>query len=329
MTEPRATKLTLDDLTDISEAWENRSQAAKSLRELLDAVDNDRLVDPADTVTALTMAAEAAGGADDAKQALALAQRAVRLADESGDEDLYPRGILARFLARTGDRDAAQEILDSLRAALTTDDAAPPLVVTVAEELGEREVALRWLDEALDTVAPNREELPEPDEGFEQALQLLLSRHDLREDLGLPHDIDDERTDRIKQVLSDLAHGELDLVGPVCFFPEAELASLFLRLPGVTDLLGSTWDGHRSMVQRLLTDAADAGQTGLTVIAGTAEGYATFAETRELDPLDEGTLNDYADELAETQPELPWPPGRNEVCWCGSGQKYKKCCLRR
>jgi uncharacterized protein YchJ len=20
-------------------------------------------------------------------------------------------------------------------------------------------------------------------------------------------------------------------------------------------------------------------------------------------------------------------PGRNESCWCGSGQKYKKCCL--
>ncbi len=23
---------------------------------------------------------------------------------------------------------------------------------------------------------------------------------------------------------------------------------------------------------------------------------------------------------------IPWPPGRNEPCWCGSGRKYKKCC---
>lgn len=22
----------------------------------------------------------------------------------------------------------------------------------------------------------------------------------------------------------------------------------------------------------------------------------------------------------------PWPPGRNEPCWCGSGAKYKRCC---
>ena len=24
----------------------------------------------------------------------------------------------------------------------------------------------------------------------------------------------------------------------------------------------------------------------------------------------------------------PWPPQRNEPCWCGSERKYKKCCLR-
>ena len=23
---------------------------------------------------------------------------------------------------------------------------------------------------------------------------------------------------------------------------------------------------------------------------------------------------------------VEWPPGRNQVCWCGSGTKYKKCC---
>ena len=23
---------------------------------------------------------------------------------------------------------------------------------------------------------------------------------------------------------------------------------------------------------------------------------------------------------------LPWPPQRNQRCWCGSDRKYKKCC---
>jgi tetratricopeptide (TPR) repeat protein len=26
---------------------------------------------------------------------------------------------------------------------------------------------------------------------------------------------------------------------------------------------------------------------------------------------------------------IHWPPGRNEPCWCGSGDKYKRCCGRR
>lgn len=33
-----------------------------------------------------------------------------------------------------------------------------------------------------------------------------------------------------------------------------------------------------------------------------------------------------AAELARTDRALRWPPGRNQPCWCGSGQKYKKCC---
>ena len=36
----------------------------------------------------------------------------------------------------------------------------------------------------------------------------------------------------------------------------------------------------------------------------------------------------YAAHLAATGDSglIPWPPGRNEPCWCASGHKYKKCC---
>lgn len=33
-----------------------------------------------------------------------------------------------------------------------------------------------------------------------------------------------------------------------------------------------------------------------------------------------------AAEVARTGRSIPWPPARNETCWCGSGRKYKKCC---
>lgn len=33
-----------------------------------------------------------------------------------------------------------------------------------------------------------------------------------------------------------------------------------------------------------------------------------------------------AAEIARTGRAIAWPPARNDRCWCGSGQKYKKCC---
>jgi hypothetical protein len=34
----------------------------------------------------------------------------------------------------------------------------------------------------------------------------------------------------------------------------------------------------------------------------------------------------FAAEMARTGRAIPWPPGRNEPCWCASGRKYKRCC---
>lgn len=34
----------------------------------------------------------------------------------------------------------------------------------------------------------------------------------------------------------------------------------------------------------------------------------------------------YAAELTRRGEAIPWPPGRNDPCWCGSARKYKHCC---
>lgn len=31
-------------------------------------------------------------------------------------------------------------------------------------------------------------------------------------------------------------------------------------------------------------------------------------------------------ELTQRGLGVPWPPARNAACWCGSAQKYKRCC---
>ncbi|GEM_PF-2025743 len=30
--------------------------------------------------------------------------------------------------------------------------------------------------------------------------------------------------------------------------------------------------------------------------------------------------------VARSGEAIAWPPGRNDLCWCGSGAKYKQCC---
>ncbi|MGH3922605.1 MAG: SEC-C metal-binding domain-containing protein [Pseudonocardiaceae bacterium] len=49
---------------------------------------------------------------------------------------------------------------------------------------------------------------------------------------------------------------------------------------------------------------------------------------RRGDPTDPQVRQDYAEHVNEHHRKI-WPPGRNETCWCGSGAKYKKCCLPR
>jgi hypothetical protein len=60
----------------------------------------------------------------------------------------------------------------------------------------------------------------------------------------------------------------------------------------------------------------------------TIVGLRKFAAASGLDPAHRSTRMAYMNAMGADAPVLPWPPGRNAGCWCGSGAKYKKCCGR-
>lgn len=60
----------------------------------------------------------------------------------------------------------------------------------------------------------------------------------------------------------------------------------------------------------------------------TIAGLRKFATAAGLDPARRSTRMAYLNAMGADAPVLPWPPGRNAGCWCGSGVKYKKCCGR-
>jgi uncharacterized protein YecA (UPF0149 family) len=74
---------------------------------------------------------------------------------------------------------------------------------------------------------------------------------------------------------------------------------------------------------------SESGRTDLALLAGSAEGLAGYADRHGGDPTDPQVHEDYAQHLMEHPLLTPWPPRRNEPCWCGSTAKYKKCCLPR
>lgn len=49
-----------------------------------------------------------------------------------------------------------------------------------------------------------------------------------------------------------------------------------------------------------------------------------YCEARDLDP--EESRAAFAAEQSRIGRAVPWPPSRNQPCWCGSHRKYKKCC---
>ncbi|CAL9388355.1 hypothetical protein SUDANB121_01213 [Nocardiopsis dassonvillei] len=85
---------------------------------------------------------------------------------------------------------------------------------------------------------------------------------------------------------------------------------------------------HHTTAERELREAKRAHPDArlFTLLADPAEISPLARAHPDLDCDD--LLEEWAEEVTPADsPRLsPWPPGRNEPCWCGSTRKYKKCC---
>jgi uncharacterized protein YecA (UPF0149 family) len=158
---------------------------------------------------------------------------------------------------------------------------------------------------------------------------LLSERHEVRHELDLPHDELDEMAEALEAAVEDEQRYELEaeLSRPVLFFPRAEFDELSQRLPDLARICGPTWDEHRADLERVLSArSAEGVPVDLRLVNGSAAEIAAFVEGRDI--ADE-LIDHYVDELDGRAAGVSWPPARNDSCWCGSGAKYKKCCLPR
>jgi hypothetical protein len=58
----------------------------------------------------------------------------------------------------------------------------------------------------------------------------------------------------------------------------------------------------------------------------TVSGLETYAQDQDREAGSAECRAAYAALLVQRGEGVPWPPTRNDPCWCGSGRKYKSCC---
>ena len=302
-----ASLLTADDLDGIGAD----AQAARDPRpyavELVDAVEGGRLADPDDAGYALSLAAEARELAGDHEEALALSARAATTGEGTVDAT-WLQAIHGERLLRLGREDEGMAALAALRPLLHRDVDAVGPVVEALTETGRAELAEQWVTAAMLTAMEREDRATDgSDEQLEVAALvdgLVRTRRDVRAGLGRVPDEYDTLVD------------DLDAAPDLVFFPEAAFTQLLAARPETADELGRDWDDHRAIVEGEL-QAAD------------AEGDVLEVEVAIPELLAAMLSDDDAAPAPEPGPLLPWPPGRNDPCWCGSRAKYKKCCLPR
>lgn len=325
---PTDNPLTDDDLDRLgSEAFRAADPLAIAAQ-LADAAQHGGLADAADAGYAYLLAAEIYHREGESETALTTAERALATYDGADARERgWPRCFRAELLFHLGRDDEAMAELTDLRQLMTSDPLAPSYVAEALEEADRAETAVQWLTEALDELQRRHPEVP--DELEEVVYYLLVTRHRLRGELELPHDGYDELADDLLAATEHDA-GDDELEQPVLiWWPEQDHAAVGLRWPALLAEDGfESWQEHRRLRQVAIVAWGELGRPPLRQVTGSADGFAEFLAARGLDG-DQDALTLYTEQLAEQGEAVVLPPGRNEPCWCGSGVKYKKCCLPR
>ncbi|MFI6781718.1 SEC-C metal-binding domain-containing protein [Micromonospora sp. NPDC050276] len=321
--------LTADRIDEIGALGPASPNPAALVAELVGAVDEGRVADPDDTGYALLVAADILEQAGDLADALALATRAIA---EQPDDNAYARAVRGGLLLRLDRSDEGMAELTALRPLLETDPDATYVVDELAES-GHAELALEWLTGALDAILERTRTQQHASEDAQDEAAVMIyglaqQRHDLREEQGLPHDEYDNLADRLRAASTHALDALDDGPATLLFWPKGEFDAMLVRWPALADSYPPAWEEHRANLERALVEASGMGGADLGLVTGTVDGLAAFARDTGSDPTDAETLDEYADSLDEAG-VTAWPPGRNDTCWCGSGTKYKKCCLPR
>jgi tetratricopeptide (TPR) repeat protein len=293
--------------------------------------------DRAEYLDELAYAYEKLGRFDQAIDAM----RQAVAAGWEGELDDHPsaQALIADLLLRTG-RDQEG---DEAWAQAEREDPGNPWVHSAASDaytrVGLYRKALPWQTKGLELA------LAAGDEEGELAWYLTGERGETMDALGLEPDELQLRAEELieRQEQADREYERQFLrtcnqprtIAPeqayigVAWFPLDQYQRALQTWPSFAeDYQHGPYTTYCARLELLLRDLQSQGVKRLALAPITIDEYLAWCAEHDRDPADSDTRASYATELIGRDIAQPWPPQRNQPCWCGSERKYKKCCLR-
>ena len=253
--------------------------------------------------------------------AVATIERCLEL-EYAADHDV--RGTLAVHLLRSGNEDDADALWEVVATEQPEEVTLRFMAGVAYQDLGEHEEALGWFDEALEMVLAHGDH-----EGW--LADLLQARDESLSETAQQSDDLQKRGDamlaqqlRHLRTLDPLAQRRTQDAGSaVGWFPRSEWESAAALWPALPDGFADYQEYARDVQRRLL----EADQDGRAVLSPLyVDAFTEWCDANDLTASETAAADDYATEVARVGNAVPWPPRGREACWCGSGEKYKKCC---
>lgn len=123
---------------------------------------------------------------------------------------------------------------------------------------------------------------------------------------------------------NNIPEGDGDVtVWALAWFPEAEWERAITLWPELLETMPEDHDEYSKQVESNLKAAAAREPGSPDVAPLTVDVLIETYGDKAGEPLSRASLGA---KVARSGNAIAWPPGRNDVCWCGSGRKYKQCC---
>jgi hypothetical protein len=240
--------------------------------------------------------------------------RALLLAS-AREQEPVKRAELAEVALAVGGVDIGQQILDELSEYRPVDPAVHVPASIGLLHIGATAEALRWANAGLARCGV---------EHTEEYQALIRTRLIARMFLGIPRDELDHEAERPGDAQSLLTFSAV-----LMYWPPVERAAVIARYPELAEELPT--DDHRHIIEAFLRgDAPWVNPVVRTRVTGvfraSLEAYERFAVAEGRDPGDPLTVRHFGQRVSTRGTGTPWPPDRDDNCWCGSGDRYSNCC---